>query len=166
MCTASSLSLLRFSSDGFSSFTFEPYSISIKDLNCKVNNLLCTFHSSDPLINIFLLRSYCLSLYGCCLWSLNSSSINVIEIALNKIIRKIWHLHLRSHTGIVHCVSHIPTVSNMLYHRFTGFLSTALISLSTLVRSIFNESMYFTYSFTGYNFRYGYLHIKIRHGYL
>ena len=27
-------------------------------------------------------------------------------------------------------------------------------------RSIFNESMYVTYSSTGYNFRYGYLHIK------
>ena len=84
MCTASGLSLLCFSSDGFSSFTFEQDSICIKDLNCKANNLHCTFHSSDPLIRTFLLRSYCLSLYGCCLWSLNSSSINVIEIALIK----------------------------------------------------------------------------------
>ena len=48
----------------------------------------------------------------------------------------------------------------MLYHRFTGFLSKALLSSSSLVRSIFNESVYFTYSSTGYNFRYGYLHIK------
>ena len=52
----------------------------------------------------------------------------------------------------------------MLYHRFTGFLSKALLSPSTLVRpifrSIFNESVYFTYSSTGYNFRYGYPHIK------
>ena len=110
----------------------------VKNLNCKVNNLICTFHSLDPLIKTFLLRSYCLSLYVCCLWSLNSSSINVIEIALNKILRKIWHLHPHSHTGIIHCVSQIPTVSNMLYHQFTGFLSTALLSSSTLVRSIFN----------------------------
>ena len=69
-------------------------------------------------------------------------------------------LHPRYHTDIVHCVSQIPTVSNLLYHRFTGFLSTALLSSSTLVRSIFNESVYFTYSSTGYNFRYGYLNIK------
>ena len=26
----------------------------VKDLNCKANNLLCTFHSLDPLIKIFL----------------------------------------------------------------------------------------------------------------
>ena len=57
-------------------------------------------------------------------------------------------------------MSQIPTVSNMLYHWFTGFLSTALLSSSNLVRSIFNESMYFTYSSTGYNFIYDYLHIK------
>ena len=49
----------------------------------------------------------------------------------------------------------------MFYHRFTGFLSKALLSSSSLVRSIFNESVYFTYSSTGYNFRYGYLHIKV-----
>ena len=48
----------------------------------------------------------------------------------------------------------------MLYHRFTGFLSKALLSSSSVVRSIFNESMYYTYSSTGYNFRYGYLHSK------
>ena len=72
-------------------------------------------------------------LYDCCLLSLNSSSINVIEIALNKILRKIWHLHPRSHTGIVRCVPQIPSVSNMLYHRFTGFLSKALLSTSSLV---------------------------------
>ena len=38
----------------------------VKDLNSKANNLLCTFHSLDPLIKTFLLRSYSLSLYGCC----------------------------------------------------------------------------------------------------
>ena len=109
----------------------------VKDLICKANNL-CTFHSLDLLIKTFLLlRSYCLSLYGCCLWSLNSSSINVIEIALNKILRKIWHLHLRSHTGIVYCVSQIPSVSNMLYHQFTGFLSTALLSSSIVMFDLF-----------------------------
>ena len=49
----------------------------------------------------------------------------------------------------------------MLHHWFTGFLSKALLSSSSLVRSIFNESVYFTYLSTGYNFRYGYLHIKV-----
>ena len=56
----------------------------VKDLNRKANFVLCTFHAADPFVKTFLLQSYCLSLYGCCLWSLNSPSISLIEIALNK----------------------------------------------------------------------------------
>ena len=44
-----------------------------------------------------------ISLYGCCLWPLNFPSIHLLEIALNKILRKIWHP--RSHTAIVEVFS-------------------------------------------------------------
>lgn len=66
----------------------------VKDMNRKVNSLLCTFHFVDPHVKTFLLQSYCLSLYGSCLWLLNAPSINLIKIALNKVLRKIWHLLL------------------------------------------------------------------------
>ena len=65
----------------------------VKDLNRKPNSLLCTFKFLDQLIMTFLLKCYCLSLYECCLWSLNTPAIRIIEIALNKVFRKIWHLH-------------------------------------------------------------------------
>ena len=64
----------------------------VKDINRKINSLLCLFHFVDPHVKTFLLQSYCLSLYGSCLWSLNAPSINLIEVALNKILRKIWRL--------------------------------------------------------------------------
>ena len=39
----------------------------VKDLNCKANNLLCTFHSLDPLINIFYLEvTVCLCMVAVC----------------------------------------------------------------------------------------------------
>ena len=66
-------------------------------------------------------------------------SISLIEIALKKILRKIWHLPPQSHTGIVHCVSHVHTISNMLYHRFQSFFSRALCSSSSLLRNIFYD---------------------------
>ena len=91
----------------------------VKDLNRKANFVLCTFHAADPFVKTFLLQSYCLSLYGCCLWSLNSPSINLIEIALNKILRKIWHLPPCSHTAIVHCVAQVDTISNLLNSLFS-----------------------------------------------
>ena len=114
----------------------------VKDLNRKANFVLCTFHAADPFVKTFLLQSYCLSLYGCCLWSLNSPSISLIEIALNKILRKIWHLPPRSHTAIVHCVAQVDTISNLLYKCFQSFLSRSLSSSSPLINTIFNESSY------------------------
>ena len=123
----------------------------VKDLNCKANFMLCTFHAADPFVKTFLLQCYCLSLYGCCLWSLNCPSIRLLEIALNKILRKIWHLPPRSHTAIVHCVAQVNTISNLLYQRFQSFISRALSSPSPLIRTVFNVSSLCIYSFTGFN---------------
>ena len=108
----------------------------------------------------FLLKFYCLSLYGCCLWSLNTPAIRIIEIALNKVLRKIWHLPSRAHTGIVHCVAQVHTISNMLYDRFQLFLSKASSSSSSLIRSIITESGYHVNCFTGYNLNYDHSHVK------
>ena len=44
----------------------------VKDINRKANSLLKFL---NPLIMTFLLKFYCLSLYGCCLWSLNTRAI-------------------------------------------------------------------------------------------
>ena len=134
----------------------------VKDLNCKANSLLCTFKFLDPLI---LLKVYCLSLYGCCLWSLNTPAIRIIEIALNKVLQKIWHLPSCAHTGIVHCVAQVHTISNMLYDRFQLFFSKASSSSSSLIRSIITESGYHVNCFTGYNLHYGHRLIRITFGF-
>ena len=115
----------------------------VKDLNRKANFVLCTFHAADPFVKTFLLQNYCLSLYGCCLWSLNSPSISLIEIALNKILRKIWHLPPRSHTVIVHCVAQVDTISNLLYKRFQSFPSRSLSS--SLIQFLTNHLTVYTH---------------------
>ena len=106
-----------------------------RDLNCKANSILKTF----------LIQSFCLSLYGGILWKLNTSGINRLEVALNKILRKIWHLPPRSHSSIVHIVAQVNTVKNLLYHRFLTFLKNTLSSPSPLVRC------HLAYLFNGYN---------------
>ena len=52
----------------------------VKDLNRKANSLLFVFCAVDPFVKNFLLKSYCLSLYGCGLWSLSSFSIKILEV--------------------------------------------------------------------------------------
>ena len=47
---------------------------SSKILIVKLILVLCKFHAADPFIKCFLIKSYCLSLYGATLWSLSSPS--------------------------------------------------------------------------------------------
>ena len=39
----------------------------MKYINHKANSMLCTFSSADPFVKSYLLKGYCLSLYGGCL---------------------------------------------------------------------------------------------------
>ena len=102
-----------------------------------------------------LLQSYCLSLYGCPLWSLSSPSNKLIEIALNKLLCRVWNLSHHSHSGIVHCTAKICHVSNIICDRFCAHFSRSLPSQSDFVRFIFLHSSHYAYSFIGYNSLYG-----------
>ena len=107
------------------SFLFIPSLCSLYSLVLIHRIFHLLVYTVQSFIKTFLLKCYCLSLYGCCIWSLCAPSLHVIiyiEIALNKI----WHLPACSHTGIVHCVAKVKTISNLLYHRFHSFISRAL----------------------------------------
>ena len=105
------------------------------ELNRKANSVLCKFSSLDPFVKCFLLKSYCLSLYGSPLWSLSSPSLRIIEVALNKLLRKVWNLPYNSHRSIVHCTSHIPTVSHLVFNRFCSLMSSVS---SALLHSVYS----------------------------
>ena len=132
----------------------------IKDLHRKANCVLYKFGAVDPFVKSYLLKSYCLSLYGCPLWSLSSPSIKLIEIALNKLLRRVWNLPHHSHSGIVHCTAKISHVSNIICDRFCALFSRSLSSQSDFVRSIFLHSSQYAYSFIGYNSLYGNTHYR------
>ena len=112
-----------------------------KDMNLKANSILCKFSALDSAIKCYLIKSYCLSLYGSALWSLGSPSIKIIEISLNKILRKVWNLPRMSHTRIVHCIAGsyslniVPCIQSFLLLFFICFiilLPTTLIYLCQL----------------------------------
>ena len=71
------------------------------------NTVLCTFRFADPFVLTYLLKSCSLSFYGCTLRFLSSLSIKSLQIAINKILRKIWNLPRYSHTSIVLCTARI-----------------------------------------------------------
>ena len=130
----------------------------VKDLNRKANSVLCKFSSLDPFVKCFLIKSYCLSLYGSPLWSLSSPSLRIIEVALNKLLRKVWNLPYNSHRSIVHCTSHIPTVSHLVFNRFCSLMSSVSSSSSALLHSVFIPCTQYIFTFTGYNYTLGHEH--------
>ena len=109
---------------------------------------------------IYIHVSFCLSLYGCTLWKLSTSSLKLIEISLNKLLRKVWNLPYNSHTSIVHCVARTSSISNIVYNRFLSMYSRALSNCSSLVRLIFIHASQLVYTFSGYNHIYGHTHLR------
>ena len=128
-------------------------------MNRKANTVLCTFGSADPFVKCFKIKSYCLSLYG------SGAHYGLChpppsEVALNKILRKVWNLPRHSHTAVVHCVALVPTVCNLLCKRFCSLYSCALSSSSLLVKSIFKNCSELMYTFSGYNHMSGHQHLR------
>ena len=111
-------------------------------MNCK-GNFLCKFSSLDPSVKCFLLKSYCLLLYGCSLRSLSTPSLRAIEVALHRILGRIWNLLQRSHTSIVHCTAEVPTVSHIVYNGFCSLLLSVLSSPSMFLKSIYTVYLFF-----------------------
>ena len=121
---------------------------------------MCTFGFTDPFVLTFLFKAYCLSLYGCTLWSLSSRALSHLQVAINKVLRRIWHLPPYSYTSIVLCTAGISFIHNIILHRLNKFISQCLDSDICLVRYIIIDSLKFAYSFIGYNHLYGHFHQK------
>ena len=136
-----------------------------KDFNRKSNFVLSTFKNVDPSVKSFLIKSFCLSLYGCNLWSLSSPNLNIIQVAVNRILRRIWKLPRQSHSAICHCLSEIPAINNLLLKRFLSLYSSAMSSSSPLVNSVYFSCSILPFTFTGYNYIYGSGHVKLYSNY-
>ena len=119
----------------------------VKDLNKKANSILSIFRSVDRVVKTYLIKMYCLSLYGCHLWSLSSKSLNALQIVMNNILRKVWNLPFPSHSSIVHSTATIPAIRNTVFRRFNQFLSRSVLSHVPIVSSIIHQSSLLAYKF-------------------
>ena len=106
----------------------------------KANCLLATFPRVGPFILTRLFQSYCLSLYGSGLWTLSCPALQNIEVAFNKMLRRIWSLPACSHTHIVHLVANLRSLFNVIYRRSNSLLHAAAHCPSALVQTIYCDS--------------------------
>ena len=126
-----------------------------QDLLKKANLLFCKFNFCNPHTLTFLFRSYCLSLYGCSLWWLDSPSMNLIEVAFNKMLRHIWKLPSNSHTRIVHSTACLLNLINVVFACSLSLLSSALSCPSLPVSFIYRVSSNLVYTSCGFNCLHG-----------
>jgi len=126
-----------------------------RDFCKQANGILFRFGFCDPIVQTRLLLNYCMSLYGCALWSLNCNEIKHLDVCLNKCLRRIWSLPANSHTGIVHCVSGCVSVYNVCFQRFCKLYQSACSSNNFLVRTVFRSASLSCRNFVGHNFMFG-----------
>ena len=121
----------------------------------KGNLLFYNFKFCSPSTLTFLLRCFCLSLYGCALWRLDSKAITGIEVAFNKVLRRIWNLPFNSHTRIVHCTAHLFSIFNLISACSSSLLFSALSCSSFPIAFIFCTCSDLAYTTTGFNCLFG-----------
>ena len=96
------------------------------------------------------------ALYGC-----HSPPLTFIPFKLLSIIYSVesgsYHINPIVLFGTV---SHVPAVSNQVFNCFLSLYSSAMSSSSPLVRAVSSTSSLLAFTFTGYNFIYGCIHVK------
>ena len=100
----------------------------------------------DPFLRTFLVKMYCLSLYGVVLWSLSSLSIRILQVAMNKILRGMWHLPNNSHTSVVLNCARVSYVQNIILHQYSKFVSRTLANDCFTAKKILSESLNLAYT--------------------
>ena len=130
----------------------------IRKANCRLNTLSAT----DVLTKPKLFQSYFLSLYGSALWNLSCREIRTLEVAFNRVLRRIsWSLLAHSHTAIVNCTAKMQNFFNIIMKCSTSLLSAAKASSSLIVRHIFSDSSALSYTPTCFNVLYGHRYHKV-----
>ena len=71
----------------------------------RSNSIITEFHGCDSETLDSLHSTFCMHMYGCELWNLNSLYIDKYIIACRKINRRIWKIPPTSHKYIVHNLS-------------------------------------------------------------
>ena len=103
------------------------------------------------LLSRFFFIPHLLSLYGSALWRLSSPGLRSLEVTFNNLLRKIWKLPRNCHTSILHCVSSLQTLYNIVIQCSCMLCKKARATGVSLVRDIFAEAPHLSYTTFGFN---------------
>jgi len=110
-------------------------------LVAQINCVLCSFVHVDANIKTKLLKSYCLSLYGCELWDLCHVDIEMICKSWWLGLRHTWGLPNDCQTMILQLLSGTLPLYDLIYKRSLSFIKRCLASENDLVSFVSHYSV-------------------------
>jgi len=92
----------------------------------QVNNTLCYFGKLYAYVKYYLFHSYCTSYYGCELWSLSNSNVELelveFYVAWQKSLRCVWGFPFQTHVVLLPLLSQCLPVLEEIFKRFLKFV--------------------------------------------
>ena len=98
------------------------------------NSVLFQFSFLDPPLKPLMFQLYCLSLYGGCIWNLDSRKIQSLEFSFNNLLRHVWSLPYNCHTRILHSVAVVVCIILYTTDSLTSFV---LSRSSSFIRCLY-----------------------------
>ena len=102
----------------------------------QVNNVLCFFSKLDIFVKIKLFKSYCTSMYGSELWSLDCEAVESFCCTWRTALRRLLGLPFNSHSVFLSLLTSTLPVLDEIYKRSVRFILSCLYSSSNLVQSL------------------------------
>ena len=94
----------------------------VNDFYVKVNMVLSHFAHAAPHIRYNLFKTYCMSLYGCQLWDLQSKATDKFYVAWRKSTRRILGVPPHTHCNLLHRIADDKSIKLQLYGRLINFI--------------------------------------------
>jgi hypothetical protein len=121
----------------------------ISDFYVRVNTLIAQFGKANSNVKYKLLKSFCMSLYGCQLWDYSSKHINVFYTAWHKAIKRLFVIPYTTHNDLLHLICNDNPINVQLHLRVLKFITNSCQSRNTLVSLCIRLAMNGSGSHTG-----------------
>ncbi len=108
--------------------------ICVQEFNRRLNMLMSYFNHTSSYVLSYLFNSYCMSLYGSCVWTLDGNGCELFYTAWRKAVRRILRLHYRTHGYLLHERLDVMPVHYQLHKRFVQFAWRVTNSENTVLR--------------------------------
>jgi len=102
----------------------------------QANNAYCFFKTLDMHIEIILFKSYCSSIYGSELWSLDDDVLQDFCCSWRTALRRLLNLTFNAHCFLLPILTCTLPVFDEICKRSSRFINSCLRSRNKLVRSI------------------------------